>query len=86
MPAPAVRDKLRTRALAKTRKPRVPNARAVTAAAAMAVSSDANATQPAARYEQVKRYIRNTIESGERRAGTAFHQNWIWSRRSAYRG
>ena len=69
MPAPAVRDKLRTRALAKTRKPRVPNARAVTAAAAMAVSSDANATQPAARYEQVKRYIRNTIESGERRAG-----------------
>jgi GntR family histidine utilization transcriptional repressor len=61
MPAPAIRDKLRTRALAKARKSREPNARAM--------APDAPNGAPAARYEQVKQYIRNTIESGERRAG-----------------
>jgi len=71
MPAPAVRDKLRARALAKPRKPRGPNARAANAASrsATAVASDAKNAQPATRYEQVKQYIRHTIESGERRAG-----------------
>ncbi|BCF99275.1 histidine utilization repressor [Paraburkholderia sp. PGU19] len=61
MPAPAIRDKLRTRALAKARKSRGPNAHAM--------APDAPNGAPAARYEQVKQYIRNTIESGERRAG-----------------
>ncbi|MPW20316.1 histidine utilization repressor [Paraburkholderia sp. CNPSo 3157] len=36
---------------------------------ATALTSDAKNAQPAARYEQVKQYIRQTIESGERRAG-----------------
>ena len=58
---PAIRDKLRTRALVKARKARGPNAHAMT--------PDAPNGAPAARYEQVKQYIRNTIESGERRAG-----------------
>ena len=61
MPAPAIRDKLRTRALAKARKSRGPNAHTM--------APDASNGVPAARYEQVKQYIRNTIESGERRAG-----------------
>lgn len=61
MPAPAIRDKLRTRALAKARKSRGPNAHAM--------APDAPNGAPTARYEQVKQYIRNTIESGERRAG-----------------
>lgn len=60
MPAPAVRDKLRPRALAKSRKARGADADA---------NSNAPTGAPAARYEQVKQYIRNTIESGERRAG-----------------
>ncbi|MBN3763945.1 histidine utilization repressor [Burkholderia sp. Ac-20365] len=63
MPAPAVRDKLRTRGLAKTRK-----ARASSASAHQAEPAASNGV-PAARYEQVKQYIRNTIDSGERRAG-----------------
>jgi GntR family histidine utilization transcriptional repressor len=62
MPASVIRDKLRTRTLAKTRKPRAPAVREMPA-------DTSGGTQPAARYEQVKQYIRNTIESGERRAG-----------------
>ncbi|WP_109481740.1 histidine utilization repressor [Paraburkholderia sp. C35] len=61
MPAPAIRDKLRTRALAKTRKVRRTDAHAT--------APESADSAPAARYEQVKQYIRNTIDSGERRAG-----------------
>jgi GntR family transcriptional regulator, histidine utilization repressor len=69
MPAPVVRDKLRPRSLAKTRKSRGPGARAMPAAASATAALGANDAPPAARYEQVKQYIRNTIDSGERRAG-----------------
>jgi GntR family histidine utilization transcriptional repressor len=66
MSAPAVRDKQRTRALAKSRRTRGLNAHAK---AADESNGAAVMRAPAARYEQVKQYIRQTIDSGERRAG-----------------